>query len=120
MGVFYFYVQFALSIPLLCTALGQLIYAAVVMSRLRRGLIGTETSKGYDPPPRGSYAGWNPNGAPDKTPKLSIPTRNESPVASGSSSMRPIQTDGASSQHQYEPDAAQHSYELQGIAPKTA
>ena len=98
------------------TSIGQLVYGSVIVHRMRKGTLtrgayrgvegaGGHLNPGYESPPRGSYAGWNPHGAPanpfrDPSPGPSVPS-----TATGQESQathpafRPASTGGEASSY---------------------
>ncbi|KAK0273044.1 hypothetical protein LTR35_012456 [Friedmanniomyces endolithicus] len=94
---------FLFSAVLFATSVGQLIYGAVIMSRSRKGVYtrgnyaGVETGyrgAGNASPPRGSYAGYNPHGAPPNP--FRDPSRGTSPSAA---QREPLVTEPAGPSH---------------------
>ncbi|KAK0261819.1 hypothetical protein LTR91_025287 [Friedmanniomyces endolithicus] len=94
---------FLFSAVLFATSVGQLIYGAVIMSRSRKGVYtrgnyaGVETGyrgAGNASPPRGSYAGYNPHGAPPNP--FRDPSRGPSPSAA---QREPLVTEPAGPSH---------------------
>lgn len=121
---------------LFATSIGQLAYGSTIMHRKRTGFYergayrgvenadgaATHLNTGYESPPRGSYAAYNPNGAPPN------PFRDPSPAPSTAAAQNPAATHpafrpsdvGGEASAYYDPPAkydsnhgAPQSYEMQ-------
>ncbi|KAK4561162.1 hypothetical protein LTR86_005117 [Recurvomyces mirabilis] len=120
------------SAPLFACSLGQLIYGSVIMHRKRKGLIGrgeytgvkpsSQAWGGYESPPRGSYAGYNPQGAPPNpfrdTSRASSPNpaARQEPMSYDTAPpvvSHPAHRKGEAEMYYNTPGATNQSYELQ-------
>lgn len=102
---------FIVSIILVSVSLGELIYASVILHRHRKGRLGYSSARAeygeeHSPPPRGSYAGYNPGGA--SMEPMRSPFRDPSPAPTQHSAQ-----DSTATHPAYRADGT-HDYELQG------
>ncbi|KAK4546177.1 hypothetical protein LTR36_002314 [Oleoguttula mirabilis] len=121
--------SFIFTTVLFCTSVGQLAYGSVILHRKRKGKLprrgryaGVDSghlTAGYESPPRGSYAAYNPPNAPANPFRDPSPARGPSPVPSAAAqeptALHPAFRPSGEATEYYNPSSvAQPSYEMQG------
>ncbi|KAK5124029.1 hypothetical protein LTR85_002226 [Meristemomyces frigidus] len=123
--------SFLFTVVLFCTSVGQLAYGSITLDRKRKGKLphrgqytgveGGHLAAGYETPPRGSYAAYNPYGAPPNPFRDPSPARGPSPAASAPTqqptAMHPAFRPSGEANEYYDPSSVgDRSYEMQGTA----
>jgi len=137
---------FLFSAVLFATSVGQVAYGAVIVHRKRKGTYSRGyyagvtgaagatgyRAGGYESPPRGSYAGYNPHGAPPnpfrdpsrepspepsaRVPLVTPPSQTSGLAPLSLAAKHPAMRQSGEAEAYYDSEAAKQSFEMQGSA----